>query len=91
VTTLLIILAALAAYALFLLASPATACRACRGWGVKGRRWRRRSACRRCGGTGTRLRPGAPLVHRAAAMLLHSRTTGGQRSTPPWRPPRNGP
>ncbi|MGI8449403.1 MAG: hypothetical protein ACR2MP_19935 [Streptosporangiaceae bacterium] len=86
-TLLLIILAALAAYTLFLLASPATACRACRGWGAKGERWRRRAACRHCGGTGIRFRPGAPLVHRATAAVRRARANG-DLTTPPWRPAR---
>ncbi len=86
-TTVLIILAVLAAYVLFVLASPATACRKCRGWGVKGRR-RRRRTCRRCGGTGVRFRIGAPLVYRAASALRRSRAKG-DLTPPPWRPPRH--
>jgi DnaJ-class molecular chaperone len=84
----LIILAAATGYVLFLLASPATACRTCRGWGTKPRR-RRRSTCRKCGGTGIRLRPGAPLVHRALSTARRARTKG-DLTAPPWRPPRRG-
>jgi len=91
VTTLLIIGAAIAGYTLFVLASPTAACRACRGWGAKERRWRRRKACRRCGGTGVRFRPGARLAHRAAAALMRSRMTGGHLPVPPWRPPQDRP
>jgi hypothetical protein len=88
VTTVLIILAALTAYVVFVLASPATDCRTCRGWGTKGRHWRRRGTCHRCGGTGIRFRPGAPLIYRAAATYRRSRANG-DLTTPPWRPPRN--
>jgi DnaJ-class molecular chaperone len=87
---LLLILGALAAYTLFVLASPATACRTCSGWGMKQRR-RRRAACPRCGGTGIRFRPGAPLVHRAAALRTRWRRSGTETPIPPWRPPRNRP
>ena len=97
-TLLLIVLAVLTGYALFVLVTPATACRACRGWGIharrqatRGRRWRRRPDCRRCGGTGLRFRPGARLVHLAAAALIRHRATGSDLPIPPWRPPRNRP
>lgn len=89
-TTFLIILAALAAYTLFVAASPAGPCRACRGWGT-GRRLRRRTTCGRCDGTGYRFRPGARLVHHAAALLHRYRQPGADRPIPPWRPPRNRP
>jgi hypothetical protein len=91
VTILLIVLAVLAAYALFVLASPVTACRTCRGYGMKPRRWRRRATCHRCGGTGFRFRPGARLVHRAAAARMRARMTGTPLPRPPLRPPRGHP
>lgn len=87
-TTFLIILAALTGYLLFVLASPAASCRKCRGWGTRSRRWqRRRGTCPRCGGTGIRFRPGAPLAHRALVALRHSRAKGDLTGQP-WRPPR---
>lgn len=89
-TTLLLLLAGLTAYAGFVLVSPATACRSCRGWGAKGERWRRRQSCHRCGGTGIRFRPGAPLVHRAAAAIRRSRASG-DLTAPPWHPGRRHP
>ena len=57
----------LGGYALFLLIRPQKNCWRCRGWGTRGRR---RSACRWCGGTGTRFRLGARLVHRGAALII---------------------
>jgi DnaJ-class molecular chaperone len=87
-TTVLIILAAAAGYVLFVLASPAAACRTCRGWGTRPRR-RRRSTCPHCGGTGIRFRPGATHAHRALSAMRRARARG-DRTTPPWRPPRPG-
>jgi hypothetical protein len=69
VTQALVILAALAVYALFVLAVPDWACRRCSGWGQKTRR-RRSRACARCKGTGRTFRPGARLVHWAAAAVI---------------------
>jgi hypothetical protein len=84
-TALLIIaLAAVAVYALFVLASPTTGCRRCRGYGTKGRR---RRPCGRCGGTGIRFRPGAPLLYRAISRYRHHRANGNL-TAPPLRPPR---
>jgi hypothetical protein len=97
-TLLLMALAALTGYGLFVLASPAAACRTCSGWGLhgrrwatRGRRWRGRATCRRCGGTGVRFRPGARIVHCAAAALIRHRATGTGLPIPPWRPPRTRP
>jgi hypothetical protein len=88
-TLILLILAALAGWELFVLASPAAACRRCRGWGNRPRR--RRATCARCGGTGYRFRPGAVLIHRAAAGLQRGRRRGDPPPLPPWRPPPPGP
>ena len=87
-TTILIALAVTAGYVLFTLASPATRCRKCRGWGNKEQRWRRRGPCPRCGGTGIRFRPGAPLIHRAISRYRRHRANGNL-TAPPWRPPRH--
>lgn len=73
------------AYTLFVLASPTTGCRRCRGYGTKGR-WRRRP-CHRCGGTGIRFRPGAPLIYRAISAYRRHRANG-DLTLPPVRPPR---
>lgn len=66
----LIALALIAAYIAFMLALPQKRCRRCNGWGAKGKRVRRRSACTRCGGAGVRFRVGAPLVYRGKALLI---------------------
>ena len=84
----LLILAAATGYVLFILASPAGACRKCRGWGIRSRR-RRRRTCPRCGGTGIRFRPGAPLIHRALSTARRARAKG-DLTAPPWRPPQPG-
>ena len=83
-TVLGIIAAAVVIYALFVLASPVTGCRRCRGYGTKGRR---RRPCGRCGGTGIRFRPGAPLLYRAISRYRHHRANGNL-TRPPLRPPR---
>jgi hypothetical protein len=67
VSHVLMALALLAGYAVFLFIRPQKPCRRCRGWGARGRR---RKAGRRCGGTGTRFRLGARLVHRGAALAM---------------------
>jgi DnaJ-class molecular chaperone len=69
VTQVLIILAALATYVAFVLVKPDKSCGKCSGWGHKTRR-RRPKACSRCQGTGTVFYPGAPLVHRGAALAV---------------------
>jgi hypothetical protein len=72
------VLALLAGYAFFLLARPVKRCRPCAGWGAKGRR---RAYCVRCQGTGRRFRPGARLLHRAAAEAYRYIRTRRERST----------
>jgi hypothetical protein len=86
VTVLLITAAAVAVYILFALARPATGCRKCRGFGFGTRRRRRRS-CPRCGGTGTRFRPGAPALYRSVSGYRRHRATG-TLTRPPIRSPR---
>jgi DnaJ-class molecular chaperone len=66
-THILIALAVTAAWSLFVLVRPSSSCRRCGGWG---HRTRRRSACPRCKGTGRQFRPGARIVHKAAARSL---------------------
>ena len=44
-------------------------------------------ACRRCGGTGTRFRPGAPLAYRAISRYRRHRANGNL-TLPPFRPTR---
>ena len=83
-TAALIIAAAIIGYALFVLARPVTGCRRCRGFGTKGRR---RRPCHRCGGTGIRFRPGAPLLYRAISAYRRHRANGNL-TLPPLRPPR---
>jgi hypothetical protein len=61
----LAVLAIAAVYGLYALVKPEKTCRRCCGWGAKGKR---RASCKRCGGTGTCFRFGAPLVHRGAAL-----------------------
>ena len=68
VTHVLMALAILALYLLYAAARPRKRCRTCRGWGAKGHR-RRRAACTRCGGTGTRFRLAAVLLYRGAAAV----------------------
>jgi hypothetical protein len=87
-TALLIVAAAIVGYALFVLASPKTGCPKCRGFGTKGRR--RRRPCSRCGGTGIRFRPGAPLLYRAISGYRRHRANGNL-TLPPTRPPRHRP
>jgi hypothetical protein len=86
-TALLLAAIALIGYGLFVLASPTTGCRRCRGNGTKGRR---RRACHRCGGTGIRFRPGAPLAYRAIAGYRRHRASG-DLTMPPLRPPHRRP
>ena len=66
-TQILMALAILAIYALYALVKPEKICRRCRGWGAKGKR---RASCKRCGGTGTCFRFGAPPVHRGVALAI---------------------
>lgn len=66
-THVLVALALAGGYALFLLIRPQKNCWRCHGWGARGRR---RSSCRWCGGTGSRFRLGARLLHRGAALAL---------------------
>lgn len=66
---LLAVLALIAAYAVFVRFKPDTACGKCNGWGHRAKR-RRNRACNRCKGTGRKFRPGARLVHKAAAMAI---------------------
>ena len=50
----------------------------------------RRRPCRRCGGTGIRFRPGAPLLYRAISGYRRHRANGNL-TPPPLRRPRRRP
>jgi hypothetical protein len=83
-TLIALIAAAIIGYFLFVLVSPVTSCRRCRGYGTKGRR---RRPCHRCGGTGHRFRPGAPLAYRGISAYRRHRANGNL-TLPPLRIPR---